>query len=131
MSGSKNTFERLAADDLVRVDGPGRPSFVCLVVSVNGRTIRARHLMGDEHFDFDRATGITQSRAGEAYTISSIEPLPVEIYHALLGLNRKMRLTLDRERLKLNAAEIAALLFLGDHYDKHPVQRDAEARPVP
>ena len=53
--------------------------------------------------------------------IDSIEPLPIEVHDVLLGLDRKMRLTLDQNRLGLSQAEQAALGFVYDFFPRHPI----------
>jgi hypothetical protein len=118
-------FTRLVAGDIFEVASAMRPNFVCLVETVSDRTLRAGNVMGGEHFDFDRRSGVAVTAEGE-FAIVSIEPLPTEMYDVLMGLNRKMRLTLDRERLKLTAEEKSALLFLSGFYAKHPVRQGVE-----
>lgn len=57
----------------------------------------------------------------EACTIDSMEPLPVDIHNVILGLDRKLRLVRDVERLKLNGAEKQALIFIDSYYSSNPL----------
>ena len=124
MFSPETPYTRLVPGDFLRAAGSNRPNFTCLVVVVNEQMVRARSLMGELQYDFDRQTGMARTPDGD-YAITSIEPLPIEFYDVLRGLDRKMRLTLDKERLKLNGNEIAALLFVDGYYAKHPIPRAA------
>jgi hypothetical protein len=110
------------------VSGSGRQSLICVVLEVTDKTIRGRTVTHELTVDFDRRTGrgLWRDERQPGWPpfecqIDSIEPLPIEIHNVLLGLDRKMRLTLDRERMGLTGAEQSALDFVYDYYPRHPI----------
>ena len=109
----------LAVGDIFHAERPGGIRLICLAVSVSETTIRARSVTNDQHFEFDRETGTgVVELFGERMpcAIYSTSPLPVDIHHVILGIDRKYRLEEDEERLKLNDDEKRALLYVAKHY---------------
>jgi hypothetical protein len=127
-------FRRLVAGDIFHArgtTGSGRQSLICLVVNVTDAVIRGRTVTHSLTVDFDRSTGKgrCQDSDGQGWpafdcVIDSIEPLPVDMHNVLLGLDRKMRLTLDHDRFGLNEDEKSVLDFVYDHYKRFPITQD-------
>lgn len=117
-------LQKLLVGDLLHSRGPTLPSQTCLVTAVTETIIYARSVTIQLPFEFDRETGI-----GVAYdddrrlecTIISIAPLPVEIHHVILGIDRKYRLVGDPDGLKLNESEIKAFIFIDTFYKENPL----------
>jgi hypothetical protein len=121
---------RLVAGDIFHAKGTtgsGRKSLICIVLDVTEQAIRGRTVTHELTIDFDRRTGHglwrdeRQPGSPLECRIDSIEPLPVEVHAVLMGLDRKMRLTLDLARYGLSQAEQAALDFVYDFYPRHPI----------
>jgi hypothetical protein len=125
---------RLVVGDIFHAQGSTGQSLICIVVDVAGNLIRGRTVTHQLVIDFDRRTGQGEwhDNTGTGFPsfqcrIDSIEPLPLEMHNVLLGLDRRMRLTLDRERLKLSEEEKAALVYVSDFYPRHLITRTSEA----
>jgi hypothetical protein len=113
---------RLAVGDIFHAEAPNGASLICLVVAVSEATIQARTVTTQTQLEFDRRTGIAQSGDDRVpCTINSAAPLPLDVHDVMLGIDRKFRLERDPERLKLNEAEIRALLFVASHYSANPL----------
>jgi hypothetical protein len=122
MLDRKAELDKLAVGDIFHAEAPNGASLICLVVSILESTIQARTVTTQRQFKFDRHTGVAESGEDRvACTINSIAPLPVDIHNVMLGIDRKFRLERDPERLKLNEAEIRALLFVDSHYSSNPL----------
>jgi hypothetical protein len=121
-------IENLAVGDIFYVERANGIRLIGLVTSVTETTIYARSAVNDQQFELDRKTG-----AGVAIldgekrpcAIYSTAPLPPDIHNTILGLDRKMRLEEDPERVKLSEAEKKALLYISHHY----ASKNATPRP--
>ena len=114
---------RLEVGDIFRAASESGANAICLVLSVDETAVTARRITTQQHCKFDRKTG--KSVLGGADfegTISSVEPLPADTRNTFLEMDRQYRLGhRDKESRKLTAAQIAALLFINDHYAKYPI----------
>ena len=109
----------LAVGDIFHAKRPNGIRLICLAVFVTETTIRARSVVNDQQFEFDRQTGagiVILCGEQSPCAIYSTAPLPVDIHNVILGLDRKYRLEEDEERLKLNDDEKHALLYVARHY---------------
>jgi hypothetical protein len=122
MADRKTLLGRLAVGDVFHAESPKAPSLICLVVSVTEATIQSRTITSGEYFEFDRQTGAAQwDDEATLCTINSVAPLPVDIHNVILGLDRKLRLEQDPERVRLNDVERQALIFVDRHYYANPL----------
>jgi hypothetical protein len=113
-------LQKLDAGDVFHAESPNGASLVCLVTRVDEGTIYARTVTTQYSLRFDRTTGEAEWGGGGApCIIDSVAPLPVEIYHVILGIDRKYRLEQDVDKLKLNDAEKRALVFVDSHYSQN------------
>lgn len=105
-----NPLTRLAAGDIIHATRFGPSSIICLVVSVEGGFIRTRSIAQQQVIDFDIETGVGawhDELFGDEpieCRIDSIEPLPLEVYNALLEQDRWHRLVRDPKRWRENEA---------------------------
>ena len=117
MADRSTQLRSLNGGDIFHAECPNGASLICLVLSVDDSTIRARRVTTQEHLEFDRTTGATND--GDRRTpcvINSIAPVPPQIHEVLLGMDRKSGSERDPERLKLTEDEKKALVFVGTHY---------------
>lgn len=126
MMTERETFlQRLLVGDIFHAAAPNGASLVCLITRVTETTIEARTVTHQMQFQFDRRTGAADTDWGDGEIvvciIDSVAPLPVEIHDVMLGLDRKMRLEHNIERIKLNDAEKRALIFVGGYYSSNPL----------
>jgi hypothetical protein len=113
----ENPRTNLLPGDIFHADEPGGASLICLVTRVDEDLVEARTLTTNVRFIFERETGKSiWSSNGMSGNIDSIAPLPPEIHNILLGLDRKLRLERDLERVKFSEAEKSALLFVSRYY---------------
>ena len=122
MSDRKVLLDALTVGDIFHAEAPNGASLICLITSITESAIHARTVTTQTQLAFDRQTGVAESGDDKVpCTINSTAPLPVDIHHVMLGLDRKFRLERDPERLKLNEAEMRALLFVASHYASNPL----------
>ena len=111
---------KLAVGDIFHVEFPNGARPICLTMSVDESTIRARSVTNEQYFEFDRQTGagiaVWQDQRTPC-TILSTRPLPVDIHNVILGIDRKHRLAEDKADHKLNDDEIKALLYVAKHLE--------------
>jgi hypothetical protein len=113
-------LNRLVVGDILHATCPGGASLICLVEAITDDRIMTRRVTTQDHVEFDRRTGHTVGDKVPC-TIDSIAPLPVHIHSLMLGLDRKMRLTTDPEKYKLNREEIQAVSFVNEYYPSNPL----------
>lgn len=104
--------------DIFHAESQNGASLVCVVTRVDSEIIYARRITTQENCNFDRETGLADAAAGESEAIiTSVEPLPIEIYQVMIGLDRRYRLSgKSLEYAKLTDDEKKALLFIDDFY---------------
>ncbi|MGA8078705.1 MAG: hypothetical protein WBD53_14770 [Xanthobacteraceae bacterium] len=131
MADRNALIRSLANGDIFHAEAPNGASLICLVLSVNKTSIRARRINTQEELEFDRETGKAES-GGERIPcqIDSVAPLPAEIhgvflrldgkYQALMAMDEKSRFE-DLDRLKLTDAEKKALSFVYSYYPSNPL----------
>src|SRR5262245_8364161 len=122
MTDLASALKRLIVGDIFHGRCPNTASLICLVEAITDDRIQARRITTQCHLEFDRSTGATLGREIPCF-IDSIAPLPVDIHNVMLGLDRKMRLELDRERFKLSKDEKDALRFVASHYSSNLLSR--------
>lgn len=82
---------------------------ICVVTRLDDNKIYSRRITTQDDCVFDRKTGLANRNPGESEAIiTSVEPLPAEIYQILIGLDRRYR---AGEDAKLTTDEKRALLF--------------------
>jgi len=128
MSKPENLLRNLRSGDIFHGHGSNGAEFIALVTEVRGEIIEARTMTSQIELLFDRETGESVWTEfpfwrdnNVSCVIDSIAPLPLEIHEVLLGLDRKMRLERDPERVKFTEAEKNALLFISAHYPSFPL----------
>src|SRR6266852_4983256 len=120
MSDRMAALSRLVVGDILHAKCPNGASLICLIEAVTDARIETRRITTQDHVEFDRRTGRTIGDEVPC-TIDSIAPLPVHIHNVMLGLDRKMRLTIDPEKYKLNHEEIEAMYFVNSYYPSNPL----------
>lgn len=110
-------LSKLVPGDFIHGRCPDGPTLICLVESIDFHRIQTRSITTQRRYTFDVDTGLTNDD-GVLCTIDSIAPLPLDVHHVLLGLDRRMRLG----ELPPNRAEIEALIFINHFYPAHPLQ---------
>lgn len=120
---------KLNIGDIFHAQAQNGASLICLVLSVDKRTIQARRVTTQENLEFDRRTGIKVGDDRESpCVIDSVAPLPAEIHNVFLELDKKYGVLMamdekqrfeDLERLKLTDVEKKALLFVDPHYSSN------------
>jgi hypothetical protein len=120
----------LNVGDIFHAEYSNGASCICLVLSVNDRTIEARRVTSQENLKFDRHTGIEKANDRQALAvINSVAPLPPEIHSTFLALDEKYgavhgrREVFERnpEYYKLTDAEKKAFRFVDFHYSSNPL----------
>jgi hypothetical protein len=95
-------------------------SAICLVTSLTDEAIFARTVTTQWDLVFDRRSG-TAVCGSSVCRLDSIAPLPIEIYDALLDIDRKYRLGNAPEGSRLLDHEKRALIFVADFYPANPL----------
>ncbi|WP_146014143.1 hypothetical protein [Trinickia dabaoshanensis] len=120
MIAREAVLRNLVVGDVFHAESPNGASLICLVTQVDEISIYARTVTTQVQYLFDRRTGLSGSNNDQVTcTIDSIEPLPVEVYSTILGIDRKFRLSCSPEKFKLNEAEKSALVFVDSFYMKN------------
>ena len=123
MSEREKALEKLTVGDIFHAESPSGASLICLVTSVTKDIIEARTVTTQLDFRFDRRTGVAKWGDKQVpCTVDSVAPLPAEVHDVMLEMDRKYRFEQDPEKLKLNAAEKRALLFIGPYYASNPLR---------
>ncbi len=114
---------RLEIGDIVHAHNDQGTSLICLVLKIEQGVIYSRRITSQQEYSFDRLTGVSKpSRDHTGGTIDSVEPLPVDMHYALIGLDRKYRLGIySDDKAKLTDDEIRTFLFVGDHYKMNSI----------
>jgi hypothetical protein len=123
MPNRKSLLAGLDVGDFFHAEYPNGAVCICLVLSAEGATIRARRITSQEVLEFDRQTGVERADPGEPLAvIGSIAPLPSEHHNAFVALDRRYGQMSGRwneedfARAKLTEAEKKALIFIHSHY---------------
>lgn len=117
MSYPSKSLSKLVPGDIFHASSQNLSSLICLVTSVTDTKISARTVTTQIELEFNLSTGVAYWGAEAApCSIDSVLPLPVDIYNTVLGIDRKFRLEVEESRLKLNDAEIQALIFIDSYY---------------
>lgn len=111
-------IHQLVPGDIFHAGCPGGASLICLVTDIGPSSVEARTVTTQHCYSFNRATGVAKS-ADTLCVIDSVTPLPVDIHNVVLGIDRKFRLAHTMEGLKLNEAEIQALVFIDSFYARN------------
>ncbi|MBI3198349.1 MAG: hypothetical protein HYZ40_12760 [Rhodospirillales bacterium] len=115
MTSQRVALSELDVGDLLHAEHPDGPKLIAITLDVTATRIRARDICRQEVMEFDRQTGLSVSAdAAVPWVIYSTEPMPPELYEALIGLDRKYgsgRVPTDEES-KLTPAEKKALIFI-------------------
>jgi hypothetical protein len=117
MSDHSKLLSKLVIGDIFHASSQNLSSLICLVMSVSQTNLKARTVTTQIELEFDRCTGVA-CWGDEAVpcSIDSVVPLPVDIHNIVVGIDRKFRLEVKESRLKLNDAEIQALIFIDSYY---------------
>jgi hypothetical protein len=119
MPPREKALGNIGIGDLFNAAGDHGAALICLATSITETTIYARTVTQQFEFKFDRRTGVgKEDKYSIGGIINSVEPLPSDIYEALIGLDRRHQ---ARGSLRLTKEEIRALTFLDDFYDAHPI----------
>lgn len=106
---------KLGVGDLFHAEYPSGAKLIGLTLEVTATRIRGRDITRQEILYIDRQTGVSiPGEDGISCTIFSTEPMPPELYEALIGLDRKYgsgRVPTEEES-KLTPAEKKALIFI-------------------
>ena len=106
----------LVPGDIIRGHDSGGAILICLVEAVGPDRIETRRVTTQGHVTFHVETG--EEVGNPESRLDTLEPLPLDVHNALLGLDRKMRLG----TLPLSEAEKEALQFVAHFYSAHPVE---------
>jgi hypothetical protein len=121
MVDRETLLSRLVVGDVFHAESPRGASLICLAVSIDEASIRARRVTTQEDVEFDRHTGVEKCIDRRVSKINSVAPLPVDVLNVILAIDRKYRLQQDLDEGKLTQAEIKALTYAGAHYALYPV----------
>lgn len=120
MTLREKALRSIKIGDIFHGVGDKSPSLLLLATSITETTINARTVTHQLEFKFDRRTGVgLEPKYGVLGTIDSVQPLPSEIYEALIGMDRRYHPGYDP---KLTEAEKKALIFVYDFYDAYPIE---------
>jgi hypothetical protein len=123
MAERENLLRNIVPGDIFHGHWPNGASLICLVTRVEGSVIEARTVTSQYELMFDRDTG--QELHGDQKglgIIDSVAPLPLDVHNIFLGLDRRMRLERNSERMKLSEAEKKAILFVDEYYSSNPLE---------
>ncbi len=107
---------KLVPGDIIRGHHSEGAILICLVEVVGPDRIETRRITTQAHVTFDLKTG--EEVGDPEGRLDSLEPLPIDMHHVLLGLDRRMRLG----QLPLSEGEKEALQFVADFYGAHLVE---------
>jgi hypothetical protein len=121
-SNRASLIRALVVGDIFHAEAPNGASLICLTTDVSDSFSDARTVTTQQRLRFDRTTGVAElGKERVPCPIDSVAPLPLDIHNVILGLDRKSRLTHRVEHVKLNDAEINALLFVDSYYAENPL----------
>lgn len=117
-------LQRLEPGDIFLAEYPDRPGpqRFCLVLQVSETRIRARCIHTQQKHEFDRRTGAETDLGGDGGSmIVSVAPLPPDMHNTLVGMDRRYRLGLDKERIKLTEDDLRVGRVLDKHFMSQPL----------
>ncbi|MGA8399308.1 MAG: hypothetical protein WB697_05425 [Stellaceae bacterium] len=128
MTDRESSLRKLAVGDIFHARSPNGASLVCLVTSVDDRTIYARRIHTQDDVRFDRTTGLRMPSARTR--IDCVAPFPPDLHNIFLEVDRKHReltdltrqgveLTLDQTRMTDD--EKRANLSINQHVADNPI----------
>lgn len=116
-------LRRLTEGDIFHAESPNGASLICLVTYIAETEIHARTVTSQLHLQFDRKTGIAEWGEDRVKcTIDSVEPLPIDIFDIMLGIDRRYTIGEDSDRLRLTEEEIGALVYVDSYYSKNRLE---------
>jgi hypothetical protein len=120
MADRNSLLCKLDVGDIFHAEAPNGASLICLVVSADKTTLRARRITSQDDLAFNRQTGMTQ----DGDIIDSVEPLPAEIHNIFRELDQKYQKhspEREPEQFRLTDVERKALRFIGPYYASNPL----------
>jgi hypothetical protein len=118
LTAREAALHKIKTGDIFRADGNQSGPLICLTTSVTETTIHARTVTHGLEFTFDRRTGVgTEPKYSIDGTITSVAPVPPDIYDALISLDFKR----DNWDGPLSKEQKRALLFIADFYPENPI----------
>jgi hypothetical protein len=131
MIDRNSCLDNLSVGDIFHAEYPNGASCICLVLAVEKTTLHARRVTTQQNISFNRRTGIEENAPDQPQAvIDSVAPLPLEIHHTFLGLDRRYKDLMamdeasrfrDLEPHKLTEAEKKALRFVDTYYASNPL----------
>jgi hypothetical protein len=117
MHSRRSALANVEVDDMIHAEGSNGGSFICLVTGVTNTHIQARTVTHQICLQFDVELGVAYVPGHSIVcTINSTEPLPSDVYDALLGIDERYRTSTDPDRARLSEVERRALIFAVRHY---------------
>lgn len=131
MTEREAALKSVAVGELLHATSPNNASLICLVEEITANAIHARSITSRYRLRFNRATGVAEF--GEhgcvvACLVDSLERLPPEVHHVMMGLDRKYGTSGDLQ--PLTEEEKRALVFAARFYPQHPLPLPAEMMAV-
>jgi hypothetical protein len=115
---------RLDIGDIFAAKVEGGNSLPFLVVAADADSIRTRCMTSQFPLVFERGEGVAveiDDGRTRVWRISCMQPLPLEIHTLMLSVDRRMRLGSNGTTNPLDDGDKRALLYIGDHWDAHPI----------
>ena len=125
-------LHKVEVGDIIHAHGVScMPSMTCLVIKISEGFIHVRDIPKQLCVSFDINTG-KGFFEGDECVIDSIAPLPIDIHHVLIHLDRKYRLSnrdpdlpldMNSDELHLTEAEKSAFSFIHDYYPSNNLKK--------
>jgi hypothetical protein len=117
MHSRRAALANVKVSDMIHAEGSNGGSFICLVTGVTSTHIQARTVTHQICLQFDFELGVAHVPGHRIVcTINSTEPLPKDVYDALVGIDERYRTSTDPDRARLSEIERRALIFAVRHY---------------
>jgi hypothetical protein len=121
ISNRETQISKLSVGDMFHASFSNEATRICIVTSVNNRTLAARAITTQENFDFDRTFGRAKSLEGAVCTIDSVYTLSTETRDVLLEIDRRYGGEPGSDGLPLSAIERRALIDAGASFSSNPL----------
>jgi len=118
----KTRLSYLKPGDIFEAKSESGRSVVFLATDSGDSTIHSRSITMGFTVIFSKLAGTgKEAEMNICYSISSVEPLPIEMHNRMLHLDRKLRLAGTPSSNPLTEQDKEALLYLSGHYSSFPL----------
>lgn len=119
MTSKASYLINLVIGDIFNARSVNAPYIICIVTNIDNYKIYSRRLTDQSILTFDVESGLEIENIGNNCEIESIEPLPLDIYNSMVGMDRRFRLSSRADKFTLDDKEKLALHYVQRHFSEN------------